>query len=604
MSEKTTTVFEGLTKSDIEKGFHKVWKCPQCGLKLHDGMDYLNHIRAQCLIKMNAVVKETGEVQCSQCKTMFHDWEKYSDHWKYNTTNCSDHAWQQFRFRPQKKDDEEWQCDPIWEAMIKRRIHDKREYWRLRYKINATGIFIRKIRYGFENESWNIVLICGPTGIGKSRLGLVVSKFMKNMLIELGIADDPDIHFARHHNDVRWLLNESEKHDIILCDEFIITSGADSDTNLNAFLNLMDTARYSEVNLVVCTPMPPKELRSVQVVLEMVYKNKKKRLSKFIVYDPEQVPLGWGKAHILSNSNSLEKRYKKFKHKMVAEIKKSGGLILGTVSPEQVAQDTHLLVALLKNEYDDIDDINKKRAEDMASLYIRGSTRYQTQIADKALYEIKKEERDDEEKGEPITVEPKGLAEEWLPPIKQERTVRNDQIYDLVYKYSKPLNREERLGKEYWYNYYAKGMGQEEASTAACETLGKIGINPKTGKMYTRQSFVIKKGFRSAFLFAPNCLGQGVERAINELYFKDYVHHGATGEPDLIGPDGDVVEVKGRTMEKDAYKRLSKNLRQAVDDEKYMRQLVADEVPITIIGVDIGQKDQGCWVTVGKVKYD
>ena len=568
--------------------------CKYCGGIFKDAIALEEHHRANLHQIFHKVkkVKEKDIIVCEICKERFPDFDLFYKHWNSDYQH-DDIAWSKYRFRIKTPDKGRWTVHPFWKRLIARHIREDK-HKRRKKDYNATHLLIEGLEYGFDEESYNIVMVVGPSGHGKSRVALLLAQWMQDYIYEKN-GTEPEVIFTRNMVETQFAFPAAAKHDIILQDESPTLAGGGAKTFAANMGNLLESMRAAEVNIVYCCPFYIEELKSHQIIFEVYGRDKKRRVTKGYVYDPERIMLGYGIIKILPEDNELEKRYKFFKLEMVARMKASAGAVSGHMPEEKIAADTRLIQEAVKRHHPGKDPAKLPILvyQGLAELYVDGNVAHQKNIA-WAAKEKYKDIKKGLEEGTGMIQEARGVGDAWLPKIEVEGRYERPDILQAIYDHAKPMTERHVRGLEFYRLCFVEGELQEDAT----ELINKMfaGKYEPTSRQAYRDMFasVFQKG-------GP--LGEGGEKAIREEFYIEGTHFGGHGEPDIVigHPDNPtkVIEVKTRRLESDGHIRP---LRDLVKEEVYLKKYIEMRVPIDIVSVYYSKKR--CIVTIGHVVYE
>lgn len=578
-----------MTKKRKKKTKNKV--CKYCGGVFKNDIILENHHRAN-LHQIFHKVQKNGVIICEICNEKFPDFASFYIHWK-NDYNHDNHAWSKYRFRIKKPNKGRWTVHPFWKRLIERKFRESKKKRRVRY-YNAIPLLIEALEYGFDEESYNVVMVVGPSGHGKSRVALLLAQWMVDY-IEKAKGIIPEVIFTRNMAETQFAFPAAAKHDVVLQDESPTLSGMGSKTFAANMGNLLETMRAAEVNIIYCCPFEIEELKSQQVIIEVYGRDKKKRKTLTYIYDPERIMLGYGEIKILPEDNELERKYGIFKKAMVAKLKASGGAMSGHMPAQKIEEDIRLVQMAIKSQFrgKDFTKLPIKVYEGVASLYVDGNVAHQDGIAWAAKEKFKDEKRGEED-GTGMIQEAKGIGDSWLPKIEVEGRYERPEILQKIYDYSKPISDLQVRGREYWKLFFVEGKLQEDAA-GLVNKMFEGRFEPATRQAYVNTFF-------PAFQKEYRCLGEAAEKAIRDEFYPEGVHFGGRGEPDIVigNPENPtrIVEIKSRRLESDGHMR---QLRDLVKDEVYLKKYIAMRTPIDVISLYYSK--QKCTVSIGRVVY-
>lgn len=565
--------------------------CKYCGGVFKNDVALENHHRAN-LHMIYHKTQKNGVIVCEICKEKFPDFDLFYRHWKGDYKH-DDYAWAKYRFRIKKPNKGRWTVHPFWKRLIERKFRESKKKRRVRY-YNAVPLLIEALEYGFDEEAYNVVMVVGPSGHGKSRVALLLAQWMVDYIYEKeGII--PEVIFTRNMAETQFAFPAAAKHDVIMQDESPTLSGMGSKTFASNMGNLLETMRAAEVNIIYCCPFEIEELKSQQVIIEVYGRDKKKRKTLTYIYDPERIMLGYGEIKILPEDNELEEKYKIFKKAMVAKLKASGGAMSGHMPAQKIEEDIRLVQMAIKSQYHgkDFTKLPIKVYEGVASLYVDGNVAHQNGVAWGAKEKFKDEKRGEEE-GTGMIQEAKGIGDAWLPSVKTEGRYERPDMLQAIYDHAKPLSERQVCGLEFYRLHYVEEELQEDATVMIKEMFA--------GKYRERT----RQGYRDMYHSAAQKggpLGEGGEKAVREEFYPKGVHFGGRGEPDIVignpeRPDK-IVEVKTREIASDRHIRP---LRDRIKTEVYLKKYIEMRTPIDIVTLNYAKGK--CTVEIGHIVYE
>ena len=578
----------------FQKKRKKTWICRYCRrvyptkaeLKRH----YEDNLWESCMQKVGK------KYVCQVCKKKFESVKKFRLHWD------SDHDDEALGLKFMEsvgkgRGPSNWSMRPVERELIIDRLRSDKSKRALKRDFLANDLMMEELEYGVAERAMTVIEILGIPGSGKSLLGLTLGRHLqtlwKNHLDDIwhtspelfaritGSRDEegkpkyymPMVRIGFNMQQTTAHVTEARMGDIVIQDEDPALAGYEARSIQNQIENLLKIMRKACVNMIFISPVQVTYIAVPTMVLEVITKDKERRLTAAALYDRQHNAHGWVMIEVLRIDDPLLTFYEREKDKNIASIKESSGR-------EGVVIDQKILMRDAQKLYKFLLSVNFNPAEERASLDflkgvallagIKGSTNYIELVA-RFLQKSLARSSD-------IVIDENG----YIAPAAPDRIVTSDnefvieleevldasEILEHIYlsteaAYDSKLARGERAPRKFhveyimttegerkflskhaeaWYLIYVKGYTMQ----AVADALAHFTADGSLTDSAIANSYS-QGGWRA--IYQEEISGDAAELAVKNLLFPEdeWIIVGGHGRADIVNTEDETwIEVKVR----------------------------------------------------------
>lgn len=329
-----------LKRTVYQKGRKKrVWTCKYCGtvfktktaLQHHsDNNLWEGHIRYR-----------KGKYKCDICNAKFDTKKDFLEHWD----DDHDDSAIELEFLKPSRDNASgvWRIRPTERELIKTKIKSDRSKSSLRNDLIVNDLILEEFEYGIQEMAMTVVEILGIPGVGKSVLGLTLSRHLQMLwferLTEVWNTDRalftkltgeeefyiPTVRIGFNMDQTAKHIKEARMGDVVIQDEDPALTGINSRAIQDQIQNFLKIMRKECINLIFISPIQVTYIATPTFVLETIAKDVDRRVTTSAYYDRQHNAHGWTLLEILEEEDPLMIYYLKEKYKNISRIKERSG---------------------------------------------------------------------------------------------------------------------------------------------------------------------------------------------------------------------------------------------------------------------------------------
>lgn len=613
---------------------NKTYICLGCEEEFKDIKKLVKH-QSDNIYEFNYEFKKE-RYYCKICNNSFSSYEKFIRHWEYSFDHDDAAYYKIVHTIKDKRKSQAWVVRPVHKMLVARHIKEDSDKKALKWDKDVTGLLGSSLMFAFKYNDFNVIEIVGPSGHGKSTLGLYLAAWMQNIGLKT-YNRLPSIFISFSEDETQAYMRHAKQGDIIIQDESPNLVGAGKNWFRDNLQNLMDTMRAANIHFIFISPRADAIGNlNQQVILEAYARNFEIRENRFAMYDRQRAALGWVQLPILDDDDPLMVTYLKKKMDNIASLKGEGGSRSGGgslkdksmrdidklfdfITTSELYANEHIvnmpaveitgiaeelltgtsgyirsIVRVTKRKLNDYvtTGMSERVLKDTIIDKRKGNRHYFINTENIEVFEILKDIYNTDvstlyynDKDLPIYYENDII----IYDEEKDSYIKNPDCDFSIYKNTSNQDAKIAIGRAFFALYILGSQSGDAAAEYLNETLGLT---------YNRENYlnVYQKAYRESIILAT-----AAEIAVKDWFYPNAEHVAGQSQPDLLHKDY-IVEVKIRSMTD------KRNINEIIFTEggSYLYDYIERGYPIKAVRVFWGKKGvkSVCYVEFYDITYE